>query len=286
MSEHPHLYAVTTDDFEARVIAESRERPVLVDFWAAWCGPCRSIAPLLEQLVVQFAGRLAVAKVDTDAEQALAARFGIRSLPTLVLFKHGEPVEQIVGAQPLGAFVALVERHLDRDSDRRCQEAATLLAGGDAASARALLLDAWRADPDNTRVHPRLAAVLIDGGELDLAAEVLDAVPTRAIDDAVKHQQARLRFARLAEGSPSVDELRAAIAASEPPTERRFQWGVRQALDGDHAGALATLLDIVRHDRHYGDDAARRAMLDLFTLMPGDDPLIREYRTQLARALN
>jgi len=286
MSENSHLYAVTAADFETRVITASRERPVLVDFWAAWCGPCRSIAPLLEQLVAHFAGRVAVAKVDTDAEQALAGRYGIRSLPTLVLFKHGAPVEQIVGAQPLGAFIALVERHLDRDSDLRCREAESALARGDAAAARELLLDAWRSDPDNTRVHPRLAAVLIDHGELELAAEVLDSVPARAIDDAVRHQQARLRFARLAIGSPPAETLKAAVAHADAPTERRFQWGIRQALDGDHAGALATLLEIVRRDRRYGDDAARKAMLDLFTLMPDGDPLIREYRTQLARALN
>jgi len=286
MSDDTNLYPVTASDFDSRVLEASSHRPILVDFWAAWCGPCRSIAPLLEQLVAHFGGRLAVAKVDTDAEQALAGRYGIRSLPTLVLFKHGAPVEQIVGAQPLQAFIALVTRHLDRESDRQRTAAADSLAAGDRASARALLEAAWRTDPDNTRTHPELAALLIDDDALELAAEVLDSVPSRALNEAVTRQQARLRFAQLAAGSPSLDTLKRHVDAGDAPSETRFHCAIRQVLAGDYATALAALLELVRKDRRYGDDAARKAMLDLFTVMPEGDALIREYRMQLARAIN
>lgn len=286
MTDNANLYTTTAADFDTRVLSASAQRPVLVDFWAAWCGPCRSIAPLLEQLVEHFGGKLAVAKVDTDAEQALAARYGIRSLPTLILFKHGAPVEQVVGAQPLQAFVALVTRHLDRDSDRARAAAAQALAAGDRAEARRLLEDAWRDDADNTRIHPELAALLIDDGALELAATVLDSVPSRALNEAVTRQQARLRFAHLAADAPATAVLQQAVDGGDASSGTRFQWAIRRALDGDCEAALATLLAIVRSDRRYGDDAARKAMLDLFTLLPDGDPLIREYRTQLARALN
>lgn len=286
MTEQTDLYAVTAADFDERVLAASGRKPILVDFWASWCGPCRAIAPLLEQLVQHFAGRMAVAKVDTDAEQALAGRYGIRSLPTLVLFKQGAPIEQLVGAQPLQAFIALVTRHLDRDSDHKRTAAAAALELGDQETARALLHEAWIEDPENTRTHPELAALLIDRDELELAAQVLDSVPSRAANDATQRQQARLRFARLAAGSPSLDALRQALEGGDTCSETRFQWAIRQVLNGDYGAALGALLELVRTDRKYGDDLARKAMLDIFALMPDGDPLIREYRTQLARAIN
>ena len=188
MTEQTDLYAVSTADFDTRVLAASHTRPILVDFWASWCAPCRSIAPLLEQLVVQFAGKMAVAKVDTDAEQALSQRYGIRSLPTLALFKGGAVVEQLVGVHPLQALVALVTKHLDRDSERKREEAGTSLAQGDPTTALRLLREALTEDPENTRIHPELAALLIESDDLNGAAEVLDSVPSRAINAAVRRR--------------------------------------------------------------------------------------------------
>lgn len=274
-----HVYTVTSADFEARVLLESQTRPVLVDFWAAWCGPCRSLSPVLEQLAAQLDGKLAVAKIDSDAEPELAGRFGVRSLPTLILFKQGVPVAQTMGAQPLSALGAFVAPHLDRPTDnlrRHAQE----LAGSEPGAAITLLEQALAEDPDNYRIHPDLAALLIDEGRLERAAEVLAAVPAREADEASKRQEARLRFARLAAGEG------AESASGKPGTAGKYAAAVRRIVDGDLDGGVAALIDVVRSDRGYGDDLARRTVLDVFTLMDAADPRLREFRTMLARALN
>ena len=274
-----HLYAVTGADFDARVLLESQTRPVLVDFWAAWCGPCRSLAPVLEQLAAQLAGRLAVAKIDSDAEPELASRYGVRSLPTLILFKHGTPVAQTMGAQPLSALGAFIAPHLDRPTDRLRRHAQEI-AASEPAAAITLLEQALAEDPENFRIHAELAALCIDQGRLERAAEVLELLPARAADEASKRQEARLRFARLATGDG------ASIAPGKPGTAEKYAAAVRRIVDGDLDGGVAALIDIVRGDRGYGDDLARRTVLDVFTLMDAADPRLREYRTALARALN
>lgn len=286
MSNHPDLYPVTSTDFASRVLDLSHARPVLVDFWAAWCGPCRSIAPLLEQLLRQFDGKLSVAKVDTDAEAELAGRYGVRSLPTLAVFRNGTLVEQLVGAHPLQALVALVSRHLVRESELKAEEARAALAAGNRDVATRLLAEAVAADPEHYVLYPDYAACLIDSGALDEAAAVMDLVPARAASEALSHQQARLRFARLASGSSDSASLAARISSGAVDSDTRFHWAVQQMMAGDYASGLETLLQVVRSDRAYGEDAARKLMLDVFSLLPAGDPLIREYRSQLARALN
>lgn len=286
MSNHPNLYPVTSTDFASRVLDLSHARPVLVDFWAAWCGPCRSIAPLLEQLLRQFDGKLSVAKVDTDAEAELAGRYGVRSLPTLAVFRNGTLVEQLVGAHPLQALVALVSRHLVRESELKAEEARAALAAGNRDVATRLLAEAVAADPEHYVLYPDYAACLIDSGALDEAAAVMDLVPARAASEALSHQQARLRFARLASGSSDSASLAARISSGAVDSDTRFHWAVQQMMAGDYASGLENLLQVVRSDRAYGEDAARKLMLDVFSLLPAGDPLIREYRSQLARALN
>jgi len=274
-----HVYAVTSADFDARVLLESQTRPVLVDFWAAWCAPCRSLAPVLEQLAAQLDGRLAVAKIDSDAEPQLSTRHGVRSLPTLILFKHGTPVAQTMGAQALSALAAFIAPHLDRPTDRLRRHAQEI-AAAEPAAAITLLEQALAEDPENFRIHAELAALCIDQGRLERAAEVLDMLPTRAADDASKRQEARLRFAKLAVEGP------AAAGGGKPETGTRYLAAVRRIVDGELDEGIETLIDIVRSDRKYGDDAARKTALDVFALMNPDDPRLRGYRTALARALN
>jgi putative thioredoxin len=274
-----HVYAVGSADFETKVLLESQTRPVLVDFWAAWCGPCRSLAPVLEQLAAQLDGKLAVAKIDSDAEPELAGRFGVRSLPTLILFKHGVPVAQTMGAQPLSALGAFVAPHLDRPTDRLRRDAQEI-AASEPDAAITLLEQALAEDPENFRIHVELAALCIDQGRLERATEVLELLPARAVDDDSKRQEARLRFARLATDDGT------AAASGKPGTAEQYGAAVRRIVDGDLDAGVAALIDVVRSDRGYGDDLARRTVLDVFTLMDAADPRLREFRTMLARALN
>ncbi|MSR14102.1 MAG: thioredoxin [Gammaproteobacteria bacterium] len=286
MSTNSNLYAVTSADFDSLVLSASEQRLVLVDFWAAWCGPCKSIAPMLEQLAEQLAGKLAVAKIDSDAEPALGARYGIRSLPTLLLFKKGAVVDQLIGAHPIQALAAFVAKHLERDSDRWRREAADKRIAGDLADAVALLEAALASDPENFKIHPELAEVLIDVDALERAAAVLELLPSRAVSDASKRQLARLKFAQLVVNSPSLVELQREIESHGASSVLRYRLAIRQVIAGDYAAALAGLLEIIRTDRAFEDGTARKAILDIFTLLPDGDALVREYRTLLARALN
>ncbi len=236
-----NVYAVGAADFDARVLEASRVRPVLVDFWAAWCGPCRSLAPLLEQLAASLDGRLAIAKIDSDAEPALAGRYGVRSLPTLILFKDGAPVAQTMGAQPLSALQAFVASHLDRPTDRLRRHAREV-ADSEPAAAITLLEQALAEDPGNFRIHAELAALLIDAGALERASEVLAALPARAADEVSQRQEARLRFARLAVDGPSAEELATALARERPSTEARYHAAVRKLVAGNFADGHVPVL--------------------------------------------
>ncbi|MGE0861913.1 MAG: thioredoxin, partial [Gammaproteobacteria bacterium] len=179
-------------DFEQRVLEASAERAVLVDFWAGWCAPCRALAPVLEDLALRHPEGLAVVKVDTDAEQALAARYGIRSLPTLLVFRHGEVVGQSMGAQPLAALERLIEPHLPRATDALLAAAHAAEALGDAATAIAELERAHGLDASDYRVHPRLAALYVDAGRATEARALLAALPANLqVDAAVEAVEAR-----------------------------------------------------------------------------------------------
>ena len=151
MTDSAHIAAVTAADFERIVIQGSFERPVLVDFWADWCAPCRQLMPILSRLVEEFNGQFFLAKVDTEAEQALAAQFGVRSLPTVQLFKNGQAVDQFMGALPEGQIREFLSRHISRASDRLLDQARQSIAEGDMSGAKGLIERAARDDPENNR---------------------------------------------------------------------------------------------------------------------------------------
>jgi putative thioredoxin len=282
MTNCANLFAVTAAEFDHAVIDASRNRAILVDFWAAWCGPCRALAPVLEQLAAALPDSLVIAKVDTDAEPELAARYGIRSLPTLMLFRHGGPVDQILGAQPLGALQALVAPHLSRASDPLIDSARAARDAGQVDRAFAALEQALLADPANHRIHPLLAEVLLDTNNYVRAAEVLRLLPANVQSSPeVARLETRVRWARLLETAPA-----AGAPGSGTDSEARYRRAIAAAVAGRHADALADLLAIVRSDRRYGDDLARKTMIEVFNLLEPEDPLLREYRTALARALN
>jgi len=260
---------------------------VLVDFWAAWCQPCLMLAPVLQQLAQANAGRLEVVKVDADREPELAARFGIRALPTVKLFVNGEIAAEFSGLMPLARIQALLDPHLPRASDACIRDAAGLRQNGHAGVAIARLREALEADPDNHRIHPQLAALLIDQGDLDGAADVLRKLPAPVQQDPEPAvQQARLEFARAAAGGPDRDTAQSMLSSSPGDLEARYALGAHQVLAGEYAEGMSNLIEIVRRDRKFRDDAGRRALLDTFTLLGNDGALVKKYRSLLSSALN
>ena len=271
-----HLINSTAEHFETDVLANSAQRPVLVDFWAEWCGPCKSIAPLLEQLAAEYDGRLLVVKVDTDAEQSLAQQYGIRSLPTLMIFRDGEVVEQIIGAQPLSAIKAALEPFLPRPGDSVIPQIEQIRLAGDITGALAAVTSAIETDPDDYRLAVLQADIMLDLGDVDGATSVLGQLPVAvAASDEVKRTEARLALADSAKSIATTDDL-----------GKQFRQAAELAIGGDFEEALEILLELIVQHRDWQEGLLRETIVNIFAQMDGDDPQLKTYRTRLARTLN
>ncbi len=281
-----HVITTGAETFEVDVIDASHERPILVDFWADWCGPCKSVAPVLDNLAAELDGQLIVAKVDTDVEQELAQTYGIRSLPTMLLFRHGKPAEQIIGAQPSAEIRRVVEQFLPRPGDDLIEVASALLESGDVQSAEARLREALGENPKNYAIHPLLAQVLLRRGDYKATADLIESLPMNVATDAeFEPIHAHLRLSDRVEAGSDIKAL-AELAADPENIEARFQVAVMQALENDVEPALDTLLELIMRHREWNDGAIHLAILDIFKIMRSDDPRVKVYRTGLARTLN
>ena len=262
-------------DFDAAVLARSHEQAVLVDFWASWCAPCRQLAPVLEDLATRLDGALAVVKVDTDAEQELAARYGIRSLPTLVVFRHGEAVGQAVGAQPLAALERLVKPHLARATDEAVAAAHAALGLGDMNSAVAELERAHAIDASDYRVHFALAELYLSLGRIDETRKLLAELPANLqVGSEIAPLNARLSLADAAGDDLGDDEVAQA-----------YRSAVQAAVSGDFEIAVEALLAMLPRQRTWRDGAVRKTLVDVFNVL-GDDERVKAWRTRMARSLN
>lgn len=286
MAQSPYIVAVTSANFQSIVIEGSYERPVLVDFWADWCAPCRMLMPILSKLADEYKGRFLLAKVNTDEEQALAFQFGIRSLPTVQLFRNGEVVDQFMGALPESQVRAFLENHLPRASDSLIDRAQNAIAAGDLASARSFLERVRREDPENKRLPLVEVQLLAASGEIKEALAAIERLPLEfAGDPEVAALRAQLGFAQVLEHAPGESELAARLAANPKDSEARYQLAAHLVLKGDYEGALEQLLELVKRDRAYGEDAGRKGMLAIFDLLGNGHELVSRYRAKMMSAL-
>jgi putative thioredoxin len=271
-------------DFEREVLERSRRVPVVVDFWAPWCGPCRALGPLLERLADEHAGAFVLAKLDVDRAPGVAQRYGVRSIPLVLGFRDGEAVAEFVGAQPEAAVRQFLERLLPTEADRLAAEADELAAGGHENAAEERYRAALARAPRHGAALVGLAELLGRRGEVAEALALLErAVPTGALVARAEQLAARLRVR--GEGGADEAALRARIAANADDLAARLELGRALAARGDYEAALAELLRVVERDPQLDDQAARRAMLDVFELLGRDHPLVERYRGELARAL-
>ena len=284
-----HAFDVSTAEFQEKVVAASQHVPVLVDFWAEWCAPCRQLKPILEKLAAEYGGRFLLAKINSDQNQELAGRCGVRGIPNVKAFVGGHLVDEFTGALPEAQVRAFIDKLLPSPAEPLRIAAQEAHASGETELALSLLDDASQADPGNETVQLDMAEIRIEAGQIDAARALLDALEHKA-RDASRHKalQARLKLVA-AGGGADAAALQARIAANGDDPDARLQLANALALSGDYRPALEHLLAIVRRDRKWQDEAARKAMLDLFTLLGGDaqfDDLVREFRIALARTLN
>ena len=277
---------VTSETFETDVLQKSQETPVLVDFYAEWCGPCKTLGPMLERLADEYAGAFILAKVDADAEQMLVAGMGVRSLPTVVLFKNGQPADHFMGALPEGEIRAILDKHVERVEASPLERAAELVALGQYDEAIALYQLITADDPENYDVYLDMAQALLKKGDLDSAEAIVERLPdAQKMDPRAKSIVAGKVFQDLLAGAPDRATCESRIAANDEDSEARYFLAVHLMVSDDVESAITHLLIIIRTDRQYNDDAARLLLIQIFDRLGNDDPRARTGRRQLATLL-
>jgi putative thioredoxin len=286
MNDSPYIHTVTSDTFQKQVIEASNAVPVLVDFWADWCGPCHMQMPVLVKLVDEYAGKFLLAKVNTDTERRLAQEHGIRSLPTMRLYRNGQVVEEILGAQTESTLRALLDPYIERDSDKLCLAALDAHRQGRTEEALVMLRTAQEADPENNRVQFALVGLYLDTRRLDEAESLLNALPW-VVQEEVEARKLRalLDFARIAEKAAPIEELERQRDNQPGDSQNRYRLAARYVLADRLQEAMDELLTIIQNDRSFGDDAARKGLLAVFELLDDNDELVTTYRRKLSSAM-
>jgi putative thioredoxin len=272
------------DNFEADVLERSHEVPVLIDFWAPWCGPCRTLGPVLEKLADEYSGKFVLAKINVDESPSLAGAFGVQGIPAVKLIKDGEIAGEFTGALPEPAVREMLSRYLPSEYDEQADEAADLEEQGKPAEAQAIYRSILDAEPQHAKSLLGLGRVLMNAGDRDGALETLDRISPAAEERKIADRLiARLQL----QGDQGADEatLREKLAADPDSLEARFDLAQALAANEKFEEALNEFLKIVKSDRGFRDDGARRAMVQIFDVLPPDDPLIDKYRSELAKVL-
>ncbi len=284
-----HIVDVTLASFADEVIRASARQLVMVDFWADWCGPCRNLSPILERLVEQYRGALRLAKVNTDQQQDLAAQFGIRSLPTVFFFKNGKPVDQFMGAQPESVIREIIGRHLDgsQSGEADIEAIRQLHEQGETGEAKRLLGQLVERSPEDDSPRLLLIQWLTVEGMLDEAEVIAESLSDKGKES--REYAALLSALEIRESLgtiPPAEELEACLERDENDHQARYLLAQRLVAEHRHVDAMEHLLEIIRKDRAFEDDGARKYMVRIFGLLGGRGEVVTRYRAELARILN
>jgi len=297
MADSPHIIVLDEENFMEVVVEGSVNHPVLVDFWADWCGPCKNLMPILEKLAIEYNGGFVLAKLDTEAHQGIAQQLGIRSLPTVKLFHQQQLVDEFMGALPESDVRAFLEKHNIVAADGApveeeapvnsvVSDAMALYEQGQVEAAREKLQAAQSEDPTNPEILLALGQICVSMGDLDTAASCLAALPEDQKDSSAANRLGgTLELAKEADTSKTVQTLQQELASQPDSSEIQYQLAISTALSGDVQSGMDGLLALVQSDPEFNDGAPRKKLLALFNVL-GDDPLTGQYRRKLATLLN
>lgn len=286
-TDSSHVFDATAANFEAEVLHKSLETPVLVDFWAEWCGPCKQLGPILERLAAEYNGAFRLAKVDVDQEQQLGAAFQVRSIPTVFLVKGGQLVDGFPGVLPEGQLREFLSHHGIQPAALAADEGNTVesVAALDPHAEVMRLRQESAAAPDNDELKLDLALALLRIGAAHEAEQLLDALPANfSHDDRALRARARLGFAAMLKDAPPVEVLEAAIASNPDDLRARHLLGVQRIVAGDSQTGLEQFLEMLRRDRGYQDGLPRKALIDAFRIVE-DEELVGAYRRKMSSLL-
>ena len=277
---------LTQDQFESEVVERSRTSPVLVDFWAPWCGPCRSLSPVLEKLAEEYAGAFLLAKINTDENQDLALAFQIRSIPQVVLFQEGKAVDQFAGAIPEAEIRRFLKPYCPSDVDKLFSQARVKLEAGQKEEAKGFLQQVIDREPQHSPARLALARLLIEEQLPEQSRSHLQAIPFMADErEAADRLEQVVGFQADCEEAGGQASLREILESRPQDLAARMALASCLVAAGQYREALEEFLTVVARDKHYREDSARKAMLAVFSPIGERSDLAEEFRGRLARTL-
>ncbi|GMG82897.1 thioredoxin [Paralimibaculum aggregatum] len=278
----------TTDQsFVADVIEGSREIPVIVDFWAPWCGPCKTLGPMLEDAVRATKGKVRMVKVNVDENQMVAGQLRVQSIPAVYAFFQGQPVDGFMGAVPASEIKQFVQRLVDMAGGGGLEDALDaadgMLEAGQIEDAAQTYAAIAAEEPETPRAHAGMARAALARGDLEGARLILAKVPAKIAEDgAVAAARAAVELAEQTAGAGEADELKARLAGNPDDHEARYDLALALVAANDHAGAVDELLELFRRDREWNDGAAKTQLMKLFDTLGPKDPLAKSGRRRLS----
>jgi len=280
----------STAEFMTDVVEASKEQTVLVDFWAPWCQPCKQLAPALEKLVNSYGGKLRLVKINVDENQAIAGQLRVQSLPTVLAFQDGKPIDGFMGVQPESALNEFAERVVGLDEQEQIaavvQSAEEAFAEGDLQGAAEAFAAVLEADQENSDALAGLASCYLKSGDATRAQQTIELVPPAKRTSAkVESVKAALDLAKVAETAGPADELAQKVANNPDDLQARIDLALSLAANGDKAGAVDHLLDVISRDREWDDQAGRKQLVKLFDAWGPKDPVTNDGRRRLSSLL-
>ena len=265
----------------ALLIEESHKRPVVVDFWADWCEPCKVLMPLLEKIATEYQGAFLLAKVNADDQQTIAQQFGVRSLPTVMVIQDGQPVDGFAGAQPEAQIREMLAKYLPKPWDGLLQLAQEAMEKGDFAAALTPLRQAWEESGQLHEITIPLAHALIESLRLDEAEKILDGVRMADQDAAYEQLRAQLEIKREAAKSPEIEALVNKLQENPDDLDVRYQLAVQYTDAGQFKEGMEHFIHILQRELDHADGATKRLLLDTIATLGKGDPLAAEYQRKL-----